>query len=126
MRSCDAQHWGKTMSEGPYLRAIPAEADSAEPARSPWEGITRPTQGSKRSRFLTDVIVELGLVSRERVDQAVDTARGAGRLPEQVLLESGAIDAVGLSRAVAERHGLEHLDLAVFQVDMAAANLITS
>ncbi len=46
------------------------------------------------------------------------------RPPEQLLLEQGAIDADQLSRAVAERYGLDHVDLAVYQVDMAAANLI--
>jgi type IV pilus assembly protein PilB len=43
-----------------------------------------------------------------------------------VLLEQGAIDEDQLARAIAERYGLDHLDLTVFQVDMAAANLIDS
>src|SRR5581483_4826355 len=48
-----------------------------------------------------------------------------GRAPEQVLLDQGAIDTEQLARAVAERYGLDYVDLAVFQVDMAAANLIS-
>ena len=42
-----------------------------------------------------------------------------------MLLEHGALTPDGLARAVAERHGLDHLDLAIFQPDMAAANLIS-
>ena len=40
-----------------------------------------------------------------------------------LLLEQGAISADQLSRAVAERYGLDHVDLSVYQVDMAAADL---
>ena len=46
-------------------------------------------------------------------------------MPEEVLIEQGALTADGLSRAVAERHGLDHLDLGIFKPDMAAANLIS-
>lgn len=73
-----------------------------------------------------DVIVELGLVSRERVDEAVEAARAAGATPEDVLLGWGALTQDALSRAIAERIGLDHLDLSVFNVDMGAANLVSS
>ncbi len=107
----------------PLLRPVP---DDPAPDH-PWDGITKPhTRGGSAARFLTDVIVDLGLVERERVEQAVEAARGAGTTPEQVLLESGALTADGLARAVAERNGLDHLDLNVFSADMTAANLISS
>ena len=48
-----------------------------------------------------------------------------GPPPESLLLEQGAITADQLSRAVAERYGLDHVDLSVYSVDMAAANLIS-
>ena len=32
----------------------------------------------------------------------------------------------GLARALAERYGLDHLDLSLFSVDMGAANLVTT
>ena len=47
-------------------------------------------------------------------------------MPEAILLEQGAITPEALSRAIAARHGLDHLDLSRFKVDMAAANLIDS
>src|SRR5207248_11748636 len=52
-------------------------------------------------------------------------SREAGRAPEDLLLEQGAINADQLSRAMAERYGLDYVDLNVYQVDMAAANLVS-
>src|SRR5205814_8128876 len=45
---------------------------------------------------------------------------------ESVLLEKGVLTGDSLSRALAERYGLEHLDLNAFHVDMTAANLVTT
>ncbi|HEX4364112.1 MAG TPA: ATPase, T2SS/T4P/T4SS family [Solirubrobacteraceae bacterium] len=89
------------------------------------DGITRPRHPGGPARFLTDVIVDLGLVPRDRVASAIEEGRRTGKLPEEVLLEQGALTADGLSRAVAERHGLDHLDLGTFKPDMTAANLIS-
>ena len=41
------------------------------------------------------------------------------------MLEKGLIDGDQLSRAIAERYGLDHIDLNAFQVDMGAANLVS-
>ena len=89
------------------------------------DGITKPRLPGGPARFLTDVIVDLGLVDRERVSAAIDEARRTGKMPEEVLIEQGALTSDGLARAVAERHGLDHLDLGIFRPDMAAANLIS-
>ncbi len=43
-----------------------------------------------------------------------------------MLVERGALSHDGLARALAERYGLDHLDLSVFPVDMGAANLVTT
>ena len=99
------------------LKAVP-------PAPSP-TGITKPRRAGGPARFLTDVIVDLGLADRDRVTTAIEEARRTGKTPEDVLLESGNLTPEGLARAVAERHGLEHLDLQIFQPDMQAANLIS-
>ncbi len=88
-------------------------------------GVTRPLHPGGPARFLTDVIVDLGLVPRDRVANAVEEGRRSGKMPEEVLIEQGALTADGLSRAVAERHGLDHLDLGIYKPDMAAANLIS-
>ncbi|MCW3034287.1 MAG: type pilus assembly protein PilB [Solirubrobacteraceae bacterium] len=91
-----------------------------------WTGITQPSKRGSSSRFLTDVIVDLGLATRRQVDDAVETSRSSGIAPERILIDQGAINNDGLARALAERYGLDHLDLGVFQVDMSAANLVST
>jgi type IV pilus assembly protein PilB len=112
-----------------HLRPVPESGDSTAPALDPSAGgppgLTPPVARGRSSGFVTDVLVDLNYVSDEVARQAIEQARTAGRPPEQMLLEQGAITAEQLSRAVAERYGLDHIDLAVFQVDMAAANLIS-
>jgi type IV pilus assembly protein PilB len=104
---------------------LTAEIDAA-PAAEQWTGVTGPSRRGSSPRFLTDVIVDLGLVPREQVESAIETSRGTGTMPERVLLDSGALTQDGLTRALAERYGLDHLDLGVFSVDMNAANLVSS
>ena len=110
-----------------HLRAINGAGEGLEdePREDP-KGVTRPTLASGSSRFLTDVIVELGFAERARVDKAIDEGRNTGVPPERVLIEQHALTPEQLSRATAERYGLDHLDLGQFKVDMAAVNLITA
>jgi len=119
----------KTDDRAAHLRAVPsanggtAAALAVEPDKN-WDGIIAPTRRGSSSRFLTDVIVSLGLCSRERVDEAINAARVSGTTPEQWLVGAGSLDPDGLARALAERHGLDFIDLGVYQVDMTAANLV--
>ncbi len=89
-------------------------------------GITKPSRRGSSQRFLTDVIVDMGFASRKQVDDAIESSRVSGTTPERVLLENGALTQDSLARALAERYGLDHLDLGVFSVDMAAANLVST
>jgi type IV pilus assembly protein PilB len=115
------------MSDGtPYLRAVDPSAEASGEAAPNLTGITSPSRRGGPSRFLTDVLVELGFCDQERIQRAIDESRTAGLPPERVLLEDKAISAEQLSRAIAERYGLDHLDLGVFKVDMGAANLLTA
>jgi type IV pilus assembly protein PilB len=112
---------------GPHLRPVPAageQALAADEAAEPGNGLTPPQPGEGGHRFVSDVIVELGMLPRERVNAAVEEARSAGKTPEQVLLASGALTEDQLSRAVAQRFSLHHVDLNVYKPDLAAANLI--
>src|SRR4051812_42968 len=111
---------------GAHLRPVPAGAEQAlSPDAAPdADGLSAPKPGLEGSRFVSDVIVELGILPRERVDAAVEEARSAGRTPEQVLLTSGAVTEDQLSRAIAQRFGLHHADLNVYKPDFSAANLI--
>jgi len=116
----------------PHLRALAAigspdieGALAAEP-EAHWDGLHSPSPRSGSSRFLTDVIVELGLATRERVDDALTTSRTSGGTPEQALRDSGHLTEEGMARALGERYGLDCVDLTVFAVDMSAANLVSS
>jgi Type II secretion system (T2SS), protein E, N-terminal domain len=100
----------------------PPTAGTSDAAETP-TGVVPPTGGG-RSGFLSDVIVELGFASRETVEQAVGAARSPGSTVARVLIEMGAITEEQLARATAERYGIDYVDLAGFEVDAAAANLI--
>jgi type IV pilus assembly protein PilB len=118
-----------------YLRPVPgpgdapaeAAATASDPALETSEtpGLIPPMRRGRSGSFITDVVVDLGYATREQVEQAIAQSRTAGRAPEQILLEGGTIDTEQLSRATAERYGLDFVDLAVFGVDMGAANLIS-
>jgi type IV pilus assembly protein PilB len=108
-------------SEEPIADALPAP-----PAQESVSGITKPTRKGSSGGFLTDVIVAMGLASRRQVDDAIESSRGLGTTPERVLVDSGALSHDALARALAERYGLDHLDLGVFSVDMSAANLVST
>jgi type IV pilus assembly protein PilB len=91
-----------------------------------YTGVTKPSRRGSSQRFLTDVIVDMGLATRKQVEDALESSRISGTTPERALLDSGAITQDALARALAERYGLDHLDLGVFTVDMAAANLVST
>src|SRR4051794_30513551 len=105
-------------TQPPYLRAVPDGAAAAHSAASAddGDGVTRPTSRGS-GRFITDVIVELGFAERERVEAAVQSARAGSQTPEELLVEQSVLSQDQLARAVAERYGLDHLDLTVFNVD---------
>jgi type IV pilus assembly protein PilB len=104
---------------------VDPEAGLPTPAEG-YTGITKPSRRGSSQRFLTDVIVDMGLATRRQVDDALESSRVTGTTPERVLLENGSITADALARALAERYGLDHLDLGVFAVDMSAANLVST
>ena len=110
-----------------HLRPVPdfggATAPALEPEQGGTPGLTAPLQRGHSRGFITDVLVELGSASPEAVAAAIEAARTAGRTPEALLLEQGTINEDKLSRATAERYGLDHLDLSLYNVDLAAAAL---
>jgi len=110
------------------LRLVPSEArPDGPPAPSQATlGLTPPRRRGGSSRFLTDVVVELGFADADTVNRAVEAGRSASIPPERMLLDQQAITAEQLSLAIAERYGLDHIDLGVFKVDMSAANLLSA
>jgi type IV pilus assembly protein PilB len=115
-----------------YLRPVgggATQATAAEPEPTQEEvgtpGLTPPLGRGNSAMFLTDVVVELGYATRERVDEVINQARVAGRSADDLMVEANLIDADQLSRAIAERYGLDHVDLNAYHVDMGAANLLS-
>jgi MshEN domain len=111
------------MSTDPLMGASIAGPGSGAPLTG--AGVTPPSLSGAGRRFLSDILVELGFVTEEEAEAAVQTARNPGQpTPEKVLLKSGAISEDQLARALAERYGLEHIDLGEFAVDDSAAGLL--
>jgi type IV pilus assembly protein PilB len=102
-----------------------APAKPAQGKSKKGNGVTTPSRRGGSGRVLTDVIVDLGFVEREAMDEAVEMAHSAGSAAERVLITTGAITETELARAVAERFGLDHLDLQIYRVDPDAAKLVT-
>jgi type IV pilus assembly protein PilB len=116
-------------SPAPAPPGGPAQPNSAP--RGPAQpngtlGLTPPSRRGGSGRFITDHIVELGFATAERIETAIEEGRTKGVAPEQVLLEADAINSDQLARATAERFGLDHLDLSLFEIDLGAVNLIPS
>jgi len=87
-------------------------------------GVTQPSGPHRPERRIGEVITDLGFAKSDVVDAAIELARRSGELTGEVLVKSGVLTAEQLSRAVAERHGLAHIDFSTFEVDMTAANLV--
>jgi hypothetical protein len=109
------------VSSDPLTGAI-AGPGSGPPLTGP--GVTPPSLSGAGRRFLSDILVDLGFVDAEQAERAVEAARHPGQTPEKVLLENGSITEDQLARALAERYGLDHIDLTEFPVDDSAAALL--
>ena len=103
-----------------------SDGTSAPPASPESSGITTPTSYRDERRRLGDVVVELGFAERDVVENAVAYAREHGRSVGEALVETGAVSSDQLARALANRNGLDHVDLNVFDVDKGAANLVSA
>jgi type IV pilus assembly protein PilB len=104
----------------------PPEAPEEIAIGAPDDGLYPPLRSGRSARMIGEVIVDLGYADRETVEQAVAAARAEGRPTGQVLVERGVLRHDQLARAVAERFGLDYVDLSVYDLDMGAVNLIRS
>ncbi len=89
-----------------------------------WNGVTAPSHRGGAPRPLVDVIVELGYAERDQVEAALAAAPAGRHGASQALIENQILDPDQLARAIAERHGLDHVDLRTYNLDLAAANLL--
>jgi len=94
------------------------------PAEQELKGLYPPRHPGRSQRMIGEVVVDLGLSDRETVEEGVAAARAAGRPTGVVLVERGILRHDQLARVVAERFGLDFVDLTVFDLDMGAVNLV--
>jgi type IV pilus assembly protein PilB len=84
-------------------------------------------RGSSRpARFIGDVVVELGFAERAEVEKAIAVSRASGRRTGHVLVENGTLTPDQLARVIAERFGVDYIDLGVFKVDMTAVSIVSA
>jgi type IV pilus assembly protein PilB len=88
-------------------------------------GLVPASRRNEPGRRLGDILVELGFAERGVVEATVALAREDGRPIGQALIESRTVDSGQLARALAERNGLDYVDLNEFEVDHGAANLVS-
>jgi len=87
-------------------------------------GLTPSRGRAERGRSIGDVMVEMGYATKDQIEQAVQTGRAAGKRVGEALMEQGILNADQLGRALADRHGLDHVDLTIFKPDLSAVNLV--
>jgi type IV pilus assembly protein PilB len=133
MRAADRSVMGNVATDflaEPRESADALEDSRPEPLRERREG-ERPGKGvyparssGRSSRMIGEVVVDLGFADRETVEEAVRIAREQGRPTGEVLVQQGALRPDQLARVVAERFGLDYIDLSVYDLDMGAVHLI--
>ncbi len=77
-------------------------------------------------RRLGDVVTELGHATREQVEVAVAYSRERRVRIGEALIETGVIDSNQLAEALAQRNGLDYVDLSRYAIDHGAANLVNA
>jgi type IV pilus assembly protein PilB len=117
---------------GAVLRMNPPPNSSAtaplpdtQPEHDRLMGLTRPSSRGRSVRRIGEVIVNLGFAEEMVVEAAVEMARDRGEPTGKVLLETGVLTVDQLAHAVAERFGLDYVDLSIFKTDMGAAGLVS-
>src|SRR5918994_1650164 len=101
-----------------------SETAAASAGPFPVPGLTPPSQRTGAKRRIGDVIVMLGFAERQTVESVVAKGSQQGMPLGQALIEAGVVDSNQLAHALAERNGLDFVDLNRFEVDHGAANLI--
>jgi type IV pilus assembly protein PilB len=100
----------------PSAAAAAPQTDDAPQELTNW----RPRPG----KLIGDVIVDQGFVARDAVEAAAVSGRENGKQLGQVLIDRGLLTPEQLGQAVAERFGLEYIELPSYQVDAVAASMV--
>ncbi len=111
---------------GPAHRAPEDERriNGPRPTNQEQKGLYPPRATGRSTRMIGEVVVDLGLADRGTVEEGVAAARAQGRPTGVVLVERGILRHDQLARVVAERFGLDFVDLTAYDLDMGAVNLV--
>jgi type IV pilus assembly protein PilB len=110
-----------------FRRLVAIEDPAIVPIKfmmAPLQTVKEPVARARPRRRLGDVLVSLGFVDRETVEDLVLEARAAGRPTGQMLLDEGILSGDQLAIAVAEHFGLQHASLEQLTPDVAAMHLV--
>jgi len=99
---------------------IPTQQENGMPL-----GIVAPTQRERSRRMIGEIVVDLGLADRLEVEAAVAEARASNTATGSVLVERGTLTPDQLARVIAERFGVDYVDLSAYSVDFRACSLVT-
>ncbi len=110
----------------PTAEFPPAEPTDEIEIDRPKNGLYPPRHAGRSTRMIGEVVVDLGYADMDKVEEAVAVARAQGSPTGQVLVEQGVLRQDQLARVVAERFGLDYVDLAVYELDMGAVHLLSA
>ena len=115
---------GAAVQEPPGRPTADGGKEGAQESPIKAQALTPASIESRPGRMIGDVVVDLGFATREQVEGAVELARTQRKPTGQVLVEQGILRHDQLARVVAERYGLDYIDLSLHEVDMGAAKLL--
>ncbi len=113
-----------SVSELSLLRPADGPREPAHGSSIQRDALSQALADGRPGRLIGDVVVDLGFATREKVEEAVELARAQRKPTGQILVEQGVLRHDQLARVVAERFGLDYIDLSVYELDMGAVNLI--
>jgi type IV pilus assembly protein PilB len=79
----------------------------------------------QKIKQLAELLIEEGLISQEKLEEAVAEQEKVGRSLGRVLIDKGYVTESNLIALLAKQIGMEFVDLTEFQVDPSAASLIS-
>ncbi len=82
------------------------------------------TTVQRKSKQLGQILIELGYITSEQLEQALEEHRQTPKSLGRVLIDLGMIKEGDLVRALAEQVGLEFVDLADYPIDPTATTLL--
>src|SRR3990172_5557939 len=80
--------------------------------------------GKRKPKQLGQILIEMGLITKEQLDKALEEHRRTPKSLGRVLIDMGLIKEPDLVRALSEQVGLEFVDLAEYQVDPMSVTLL--